>query len=141
MSAINRRDLFAALPGLTTDTSAKDTLSESEVFFPERMPSITRPNGARSWSILHGELATGEAIALHKSEQPPAIAPNPAHTIQHSEFIFVQQGTLLFEHDEKSETVGAGGVIFVAFGTKHSARNAGEGPARYLVVAIGGDTK
>jgi quercetin dioxygenase-like cupin family protein len=37
--------------------------------------------------------------------------------------------------------VGAGGVIFVAFGTKHRARNVGDGPAKYLVVAIGGDTR
>ena len=123
-------------------TSVKPaTLSESEVFSLDQLPVTTRPNGSKSWNVLHGELATGETIALHESMQPQGIAPNPPHTIQHSEFIFVQQGTLLFEHDGKAETVGAGGVIFVAFGTKHSARNTGEGPAKYPVVAIGGDTK
>ena len=141
MNAISRRDLFGVLSALAPETPAEQTLSESEVFSPDQMSSATRPNGVRSWNILHGELATGEAIALHESEQPPGIAPNPAHTIQHSEFIFVEKGTLLFEHDGKSETLGAGGVIFVAFGTKHSARNTGGGPAKYLVVAIGGDTK
>ena len=142
MNAISRRrDLFGVVSALAAETSAEQMLSRSEVFSPDQMSSSARPNGAKSWNILHGQLATGEAIALHESEQPPGIAPNPAHTIQHTEFIFVEQGTLLFEHDGKSETVSAGGVIFVAFGTKHSARNTGEGPAKYLVVAIGGDTK
>ena len=73
--------------------------------------------------------------------QPAGIAPNPPHTIQHSEFIFVQEGTLVLEHDGKSEKVGAGGAIFVAPETRHTAKNRGDGLARYLVVAIGGDTQ
>lgn len=141
MSAMSRRNLFAVLPAFAAEASARQTLSESEVFSLDQLPLTTRPNGAKIWNILRGELATGEAIALHESMQPLGIAPNPPHTIQHSEFIFVEQGTLLFEHDGKSETVSAGGVIFVAFGTKHSARNTGEDSAKYLVVAIGGDTK
>lgn len=141
MKVINRRDLFSALPAFAAQSSGKAILSESEVFSLDRMPVTTRPNGAKSWSILHGELATGEVIALHESMQPPGIAPDPPHAIRHSECIFVEQGTLLFKHDGKSEQVGAGGVIFVAFGTNHSARNIGDGPAQYLVVAIGGDTK
>ena len=117
------------------------TLSESEVFSLDQMPVRTMPNGGKSWDILHGTLATGEVIALHESMQPAGLAPNPPHTIQHSEFIFVREGTMLFEHDGKSEKVGAGGIIFVAPRTRHTARNIGDGPAAYLVVAIGGDTK
>ena len=117
------------------------TLSKSEVLFPQRLPVTTHANGGKSWNILHGELATGEVIALHESLQPADIRPNPPHSIQHSELILVQQGTLLFEYDGGSEKVAEGGVIFVAFGTRHVARNVGDGPARYLVVAIGGDTR
>lgn len=156
MKAIRRRDLYVALSafvgaGKTTTTqtgprpepekSGKTTLSESEVLSPDRLPVITNANGAKRWNILHGVLATGEAIALHESLQPAGIAPNPAHSIQHSELILVQQGTLLFEYDGRSEKVAEGGVIFVAFGTRHAARNVGDGPAKYLVVAIGGDTR
>jgi quercetin dioxygenase-like cupin family protein len=154
MRAISRRELCVALsavagagamtsqtgPQLEPQNSKKPTLSHSEVLCPDRFPVTTNANGARSWNILHGVLATGETIALHESLQPAGIAPNPPHMIQHSEFILVQEGTLLFEHDGRSEMVGAGGVIFVAFGTKHRARNVGDGPAKYLVVAIGGDT-
>jgi mannose-6-phosphate isomerase-like protein (cupin superfamily) len=35
--------------------------------------------------------------------------------------------------------VAAGGVIYVAYGTRHTVKNVGNGPARYFVVAIGGD--
>jgi mannose-6-phosphate isomerase-like protein (cupin superfamily) len=105
------------------------------------MPVREMPNGGKSWNILHGELATGEIIALHESTQPAGLAPNPPHTIQHSELIFVREGTLLFEHDGKSQRVDAGGIILVAFGTRHTARNIGDGPANYLVIAIGGDTR
>jgi mannose-6-phosphate isomerase-like protein (cupin superfamily) len=126
---------------LASKVSGAPTLSESEVFSLDRMPVTTMPNGGRRWDFLHGTLATGEVIALHESSQPAGLGPNPQHTIQHSEFIFVREGSLLFEHDGKSEKVGAGGVIFVAPGTWHTARNIGEDAAKYLVIAIGGDTK
>jgi oxalate decarboxylase/phosphoglucose isomerase-like protein (cupin superfamily) len=58
----------------------------------------------------------------------------------------VREGTLEFQHEDAAgklvtETVGPGGVIYVAFGTKHTVRNAGTTPARYFVIAIGGDAK
>ena len=155
MKAISRRELYVSLsafvgmdrattsqagPQLNKEKSRKTTLSESEVLFPDRLPVTANANGGNSWNILHGVLATGEAIALHESLQPAGIAPNPPHSIQHSELILVQQGTLLFEYDGGSERVTEGGVTFVAFGTRHAARNVGDGPAKYLVVAIGGDT-
>jgi quercetin dioxygenase-like cupin family protein len=99
------------------------------------------PNGAQRWNILSGVLPTGEAIEVHESLQPAGIPPNPPHSIQHSELILVLEGTLLFEHDGKSEKVGAGGLIYVALGTRHSARNVGDRQARYVVIAIGGDAK
>jgi mannose-6-phosphate isomerase-like protein (cupin superfamily) len=154
MNAISRRGLCGALSAFAATGSAiafqeprgseeaeKATLSTSEVFSPERISATTSANGTKRWDIVHGFLATGEAIAVHESLQPAGIRPNPPHSIQHSELILVQEGTLFFEHDGRSEKVGAGGIIFVAFGTMHAARNVGDGPARYLVIAIGGDTK
>ena len=152
MNAICRRDLcivFSASRGLAATTQAgplsvpekSRTLSDSEVFSTDRIPATTSVNGAKRWNILEGVLATGDAIAMHQSLQPAGMAPNPPHTIQHSELILVQEGTLLFEHDGGSEKVGPGGVIFVALGTRHAARNVGDGTAKYLVIAIGGDTK
>lgn len=135
------RSLNQAQPLLAPGESEKAALSKSDVFRLDQMPVYATPNGGRRWDILHGKLATGEVIALHASSQPARLASNPPHAIQHSEFIFVREGTLLFEHDDKSEEIGPGGIIFVARGTMHTARNVGNGTATYLVVAIGGDTK
>jgi quercetin dioxygenase-like cupin family protein len=116
-------------------------LSQSKVFNIDQLPVRTMPNGGKSWDVLDGILVTGEAVAIHESAQPPGLAPNPQHKIDHSEFILVREGTLEFQYDGKFERVGAGGVIFVAPGTMHTARNVGNGLANYVVISIGGDTK
>ena len=78
---------------------------------------------------------------MHETMQPVGTAPNPAHKIEHSELIVVQQGTLEFQHDGKAERVGPGGIIYVAFGTMHTLKTVGDVPAKYVVVQVGGDTK
>jgi mannose-6-phosphate isomerase-like protein (cupin superfamily) len=120
---------------------AAGTLSQSKVFPLDQMPVRKMANGGESRDVLRGTLATGEVIAVHESDQPAGMAPNTPHTIQHSEIIVITQGTVLFEHDGKSDKVGPDGVIFVAPGTLHTMRNVGDGPAKYCVVQIGGDTK
>ncbi len=122
-------------------TATEPLLAQSQVFALDQLLPRTMPNGARSWNVLHGTLATGETIAVHESTQPAGTPSNPPHKIGHSEFIFVREGTLEFQHDGRSERVSAGGIVFVAYGTLHSARNVGDGPATYFVISIGGDTK
>jgi mannose-6-phosphate isomerase-like protein (cupin superfamily) len=116
-------------------------LSQSRVYTLEQMPVRKMANGGESRDVLRGTLTTGEVIGVHESQQPAGMVPNAPHTIQHTEVMVVIDGTLAFEHDGKSEKVGPGGVIFVASGTLHTVRNVGEGPARYCVVQVGGDTK
>lgn len=114
-------------------------LDQSRAFRPEDAPVRKLPNGGQSWDILHGTLPTGEFVRVHESEQPANAPPNPPHTIHHSEFITIIEGTLEFHHDNKVERVGPGGLIYVADGTNHQVRNVGGTPARYVVLAIGGD--
>jgi mannose-6-phosphate isomerase-like protein (cupin superfamily) len=118
-----------------------ETLSQSRVYTLEQMPVRKMANGGESRDVLRGTLTTGEVIGVHESQQPAGMKPNTPHTIQHTEVMVVIEGTLAFEHDGKLEKVGPGGVIFVASGTLHTVRNAGEGPAKYCVVQLGGDTK
>lgn len=116
-------------------------LASAHVFPYAQMAAKTSPNGSVSRRVFNGTLATGEAVAAHESMQPANTKPNPPHRIQHSEIIVVEQGTVEFDHDGKSERAGPGGIIYVALGTLHTIKNAGDGPAKYVVIQIGGDTK
>jgi quercetin dioxygenase-like cupin family protein len=120
---------------------ASDNLSQSKVFAFDNLPVRKMANGGESRDVVQGTVATGEAVAIHESVQPAAAPPNPAHRIEHSEFILVQEGTLEFTHDGKTERAGTGSVIYVAHGTMHGVRNVGDGPAKYTVFSLGGDAR
>ncbi len=116
-------------------------LTDARVF-PVTQGSVrTMANGGQSRDVLQGVLATGEAVNIHESVQPAGTKPNPLHTIQHSEFIVVREGTLAFEHDGQTQEAGPGSILYVAYGTLHTVRNIGAVPAKYVVIAIGGDSK
>ena len=116
-----------------------EDMSRSRVFRFGEMPLKRMANGGESRDVARGQLVTGEIVAVHESMQVAGAVPNPAHRIEHTEIILVSEGTLEFRHDDKAERVGPGGVIYVSKGTMHSAKNVGEGAAKYFVVAIGGD--
>ncbi len=131
----------AAAPPVAPAAGSMAVLSEARVYTVEEMPVRKMANGGESRDILRGVLPTGEAIAAHESVQVVGAAANAPHRIDHSEVITVIEGTLSFEHDGRSEKVGPGGVIFVAYGTMHTVKNVGSLPAKYMVLQIGGDTK
>lgn len=124
-----------------TGTAMADDLTQAKVFSFAAAPARSFPNGGGAHDILLGILKTGEAVKVHESLQPEGAVPNPAHAIDHSEFIIVQEGTLAFLHDGVTETAGPGDVIYVAFGTTHQVKNIGKGPVKYAIVSIGGDIK
>lgn len=119
-----------------------DDLAASKVFDRASLQVTHNPNGSERQDIVRaGRLATGEAVHIHGSIQPPGGQPGPPHAIQHSEFIVVTEGTLEVAHDGRTERAGPGSVIYIAYGTMHQARNAGPGAVNYTVIAIGGDAK
>jgi quercetin dioxygenase-like cupin family protein len=133
--------LFALL-AVTGNVRAEEAmLDQSRVFDFAAAPVRTLANGGESHDIVQGVLKTGEAVRVHESMQPEGAVPNPAHAIEHSEFIIVQEGTLEYRHDGKVEIAGSGSVIYVAYGTLHAVKNIGKGPAKYAVISIGGDIK
>jgi quercetin dioxygenase-like cupin family protein len=148
MKKITRREMCAGLPALAAITSVAQeqtavsgALTQARVYTMDQIPPRKMANGGQSRDILRGALPTGEVIGVHESEQPAGTPPNPAHTIQHTEVIVVIQGTVVFEHDGKSEKAGPGDILYVAKGTEHAVRNAGQDTAKYCVVQIGGDTR
>jgi quercetin dioxygenase-like cupin family protein len=141
MKSITRQVLFLALACAASAAQKTNPLATARVFPYDAMTAKTAPNGAVARNVFTGTLATGEALGVHETMQPAGTVPNPAHRIQHSEIIVVQQGTLEFEHDGKAERADAGSIIYVAYGTLHAVKNIGNGPAKYVVIQIGGDTR
>ncbi|HEY5331074.1 MAG TPA: cupin domain-containing protein [Acidobacteriaceae bacterium] len=118
-----------------------DEMAASKIFRFAEMPVRKMANGGESRDVMRGRLPTGEAVALHESMQVAGMAPNPMHRIEHTEIIMVQQGTMEFKFEDNIERGGPGTVFYVAKGTLHSVRNIGDGPAKYFIVAVGGDVK
>jgi len=141
--------VFLALAGMgcgvagaqTVASAGPKVLSQAEVLVFDQMPANKTASGGESRNILRGALTTGETVALHETVLPAGSVSGPPHVIQHSELIVVREGTVMFEHGDKSERAGPGDVIYVAMGTMHRLKNVGDVPAKYVVVAIGGDTK
>lgn len=115
-------------------------LATARVFAFDQMTPHTAANGAVGRSVFTGKLATGEWVGAHETMQPAGTKANPPHRIHHSEIIVVEQGKLEFLHDGKVERAGAGSILYVAYNTLHTVRNIGSGPAKYVVIQIGGDT-
>ena len=141
MLAVSLSITAAGAQNLPQPGKPSDNLASAKVFDYAALALAHNPNGSERRDVVTGKLATGEPVHIHESMQPPGLKPNPAHAIEHSEFILVTEGTLEITHDGKTETASAGSVIYVAFGTMHQARNAGPGPVKYTVIAIGGDAK
>lgn len=131
----------ATVAVVATAPAAAPDMTAARVFVLEDMPARKTATGGESRDSLKGMLVTGESVSVHESVLPVGAVPRPLHKIQHSEVVSVLEGTVEFQHDGKAERVGPGGVIYVAFGTVHAMKNVGSVPARYVVVAIGGDVK
>ncbi len=133
--------LVSACGIAAAQTTDENPLATARVFSYDDMKSRTTPNGSQNSMVFRGTLTTGEAVGAHETMQPAGTVRPALHKIQHSELIVVEQGTLEFEHDGKAERAGPGSIIYVAFGTMHAVKNVGDGPAKYVVIQIGGDTK
>ena len=127
---------------LKMPAQASDNLATAKVFDYASLAVTRNPNGSERRDVVKsGRLATGEPVHIHETVQPPGATPGAAHAINHSEFILVREGTLEITHNGVTEQAGPGSVIYIAYGTMHQARNAGAGPVKYTVIAIGGDAK
>ena len=123
--------------GVEADKAAGDFAGGSKVFKTSSAERTKLPNGGERLSGFMGTLATGEAAGMHESWTPAGTPPPALHRITHSEMVAVLEGELEFEHDGKKERAVAGDVIYVAYGTTHAIRNAGDGMARYMVFQVG----
>jgi len=155
MMTMNRRDLcvllsaFTAMAASPAESSAElqaaaaqltpandPVLSKSRAFPFDQLP-VSKSASGESRAVIHGVLATGEAVEVHETTLLPGHMPHPPHKHPHSEFVLVREGTMEFDNDGKPERVGPGGVFFAASNVMHGAKNIGETNANYFVVAVG----
>ena len=142
MSEMNRRDFAAAMAlfgavGASAQEKGPEgggSLGSAKVF----TSALTKAaNGSERWNVLGGTIATGEAVAMHESVLPAGTPKGALHVIKHSELIVVMEGILSFQHEDVVDTVPAGSVAYVAYGTNHLLWNSGETAARYFVFQMG----
>lgn len=139
-TAVITAALALACAAVSAQSARPNPLATARVFPFEQLTPHTAANGAVGRNVFTGMLATGESVGVHETMQPAGTEPNPPHRIHHSEIIVVEQGKLEFLHDGKTERAGAGSILYVAYNTLHTVRNIGSGPAKYVVIQIGGDT-
>ncbi len=118
--------------------AAPATLIQSGSFpWDSLVPKTSADGASTARAIFKGKLATGESVEVHETTLNVGGTPHPPHHHLHSEMLLVREGTIEFMVNGKSYRVGAGGAAFAASNEEHAARNAGDTPATYFVVAIG----
>jgi quercetin dioxygenase-like cupin family protein len=87
---------------------------------------------------LYTFLATGEdtggAYALIHAEVPPGGGPPPHLHRREDEAFYVLEGELAFEVDGRAISATAGSWVTLPRGTLHAFQNAGQSPARMLIL-------
>lgn len=141
VSAVGLALLVLICSAAIAQKGTSNPLENSRVFAVEQTPPKTNANGSETRFLFTGTLATGESVSAHESIQPAGTKPPVLHKIQHSEFIVIEQGTVEYHHDKIVERAGPGSILYVKIGTDHFVANVGDGPAKYAVIQIGGDTK
>lgn len=144
---MNRRQMIASLSasalvnatGIRAETEGAPRLTESKVYQFSALPTVPFPNGQVDQTVLHGLIATGEALEVHETTLPPGRMPHPSHHHRHSELMLVRSGQLEFDNNGQKTTAGPGGVFFVASNVPHAVKCVGDVAANYYVIAIGRD--
>jgi quercetin dioxygenase-like cupin family protein len=136
----SRRDLSLLLPALAAAAAeAQDTkkLLPTKIFKYEDLPvKVNGQNKGRA--VLNGETHQAYAIELHMTELGPGQAPHAPHQHVHEEMLMLQTGSLETTVNGKTDTIGAGSIVYMASNDLHGWRNPGSTPAQYFVIAFGG---
>jgi len=115
-------------------------LDQSASWTYDSLPVTKNANGGESRPVVEGILATGEVVGVHETVLPPGQMPHPPHKHRNSEFVFLKEGLVEFYHDDKTERIGPGGVMFNASNKMHGLKNIGMTDARYFVIEISRST-
>lgn len=78
------------------------------------------------------------ALAVWEEEVPPGAGP-PLHVHHREQELFVViDGRVRFRHEDEIVELGAGGVVLIPKGARHTFKNVGDGVARVMVTLTPG---
>ena len=120
--------------GLTADAPKPPAAKlASAVHDWSQLTATPMPNGVRR-AVFDGPTATVDLLHCHITTlNPGATSGEPRRHLQ-EEVIIVKEGQVEATFDGRTQTAGAGSVIFFAAGAVTRLRNAGNTPATYVVV-------
>ncbi len=151
MKTFSRRDLGYLLPALAAAVAARPAAAQTATpTVPARTKLDTKMyhHGQVPYSgndqkkgrrFFMGETHGGFNLETHETILGVGIETHAPHKHLHEEIIIVVEGTVETYNEGKTEVVEAGSVIFYGSNQMHSARNAGNVPARYYVIELRGD--
>jgi quercetin dioxygenase-like cupin family protein len=108
-------------------------------------PLVRAPGGGATVNVLgvtHVYKATGAETAgsfsMWEAVVPPGAGAPPHTHAREDEAFYVLSGELLFELEDEPAPlrVAAGGFVFGARHRRHAFRNAGDKPARMLILSV-----
>lgn len=130
--------MFAAiLPSLRAQApdagAASSVALASTVFDWNKLVPVPTANGERR-AVFDSRTATVDLLHCHITTlKPGATSGEPRRHLQ-EEVIIVKEGLVEAHVDGRTETVGPGSVFFFAANAVTRLRNAGDGPATYIVI-------
>jgi transcriptional regulator with XRE-family HTH domain len=86
-----------------------------------------------------GYLVPDRQLDPYFAEFLPNVKPRRAHQHPGCEFLYVLEGDLEITHGEARHTLGGGDAVYFDANTPHSYCNAGELPAKALIVTLQGN--
>jgi quercetin dioxygenase-like cupin family protein len=125
--------MVSAEPSANKNMSAHSARLPSAIFDWQKLEPTAVSNGVRR-AVLDGPTSTLDKLHVHITTLNPGQNSGEPRRHRQEEIILVKEGQVEATVDGKSQTVGPGSVFFFAANAVTRLRNAGEGPATYVVI-------
>jgi quercetin dioxygenase-like cupin family protein len=128
--------LAAASSSLSAQTPNAHPVLGSFAFPGDSGRVRTTSSGATQRAIVDTVTAMHARLEMHETTLQAGQTPHAAHRHVHEEMFIVLRGTLEVLLGETKKLAGPGSVVFCASNELHGIRNAGSGPATYIVLRL-----
>ena len=105
----------------------------SAIFDWQKMEATPTANGVRR-AVLDGPTTTLDKLHIHITTLNPGQNSGEPRRHLQEEVLVVKEGLVEASLDGKTQTAGPGSVFFFAANAVTRLRNAGDGPATYVVI-------